>query len=126
MKKVEVEPIDVNNDAMMIAAGLRQPSVKPRDPSVWSKTDKERKLWKRYRRFPIPEGNWPAPIKSSRFVGVLIVNVKGMDKTTFSHKCSDVSMPDILSRYKSETCTIVRAFWNGKEINPESLYKPAV
>ena len=73
---------DLTDDAFMVAEHLRQPSVTPRDPSVWSKTPKERKLWKRYRRFPAPSYQWPAPAKSIPIPGTLVVYVKGGNFTT--------------------------------------------
>lgn len=122
----EDEKVDVYNDAEMVALGIRNPFVKPRDPSVWTKTEKERAAWKQHRRFPAPNYGWAAPTKSSRFIGRLIVSVKGLDKTTYCHKCSDIDLPYILSKYKTERSSIIRAFWNGKEINPEVLLKQAV
>ena len=54
---------DWNDDAFLVAEHLRQPSVKPRDPNVWTKTPKERKLWKKFRRVPAPNYNWSEPVK---------------------------------------------------------------
>lgn len=110
----------------MVALGIRNPFVTPRDPSVWTKTEKERKAWKKQRRFPAPDSRWAPPARTSRFVGRLIVNVKGLDKTTYRHDCPETDIPYLLSKYKSEHSSIVRAFWNGKEIDPERLLKQAV
>nr|DAJ71567.1 MAG TPA: hypothetical protein [Caudoviricetes sp.]DAN75112.1 MAG TPA: hypothetical protein [Caudoviricetes sp.] len=125
-KKEEDKRVDVNNDAEMVALGIRNPFVTPRDPSVWTKTEKERKAWKKQRRFPAPDSRWAPPARTSRFVGRLIVNVKGLDKTTYRHDCPETDIPYLLSKYKSEHSSIVRAFWNGKEIDPERLLKQAV
>lgn len=128
MKKDEkkVESVDVNNDAQMVALGIRPPHLKPRDPSVWSKTEKERKAWKKQRHFPAPDTRWAPPTKPSKFIGQLIVHVRGLEKTTYRHDCPETDLSYLLSKYKNEFCTIVKVFWNGKEINPERLLKQAV
>ena len=125
-KKEEDLRVDVNNDAEMVALGIRNPHVKPRDPSVWTKTEKERRAWKKQRRFPAPDTRWAPPTRTSRFTGRLIVHVKGLDKTNYRHDCPETHVPYLLSNYKSERSSIVRAFWNGKEIAPERLLKQAV
>lgn len=128
MKKEEkkVEPVDVNNDAQMVALGIRPPHVKPRNPSVWTKTEKERKAWRKQRHFPAPDTSWAAPIRPSRFIGRLIVHVKGSDKTTYRHDCPETDLAYLLGKYKNEHCTIVKAFWNGKQIDPERLLLQAI
>ena len=128
MKKEEkkVEPADVNNDAQMVALGIRPPHVKPRNPSVWTKTEKERKAWRKQRHFPAPDTSWAAPMRPSRFIGRLIVHVKGLDKTTYRHDCPETDLAYLLGKYKNEHCTIVKAFWNGKQIDPERLLLQAI
>lgn len=125
-KKEEDKRVDVNNDAEMVALGIRNPHIKPRDPSVWTKTEKERKAWKKQRRFPAPNSRWMPPVITSQFKGRLTVNVKGLGKTTYSHNCPETDIPYLLGKYKSEHSSIIRAFWNGKEIDPERLLKQAV
>ena len=115
---------DLTDDAFMVAEHLRQPSVTPRDPSVWSKTPKERKLWKRYRRFPAPSYQWPAPAKSIPIPGTLVVYVKGgkmNPKNTFSHKCIQSDIPFLLSKYKTEKSQVTKYSWNGKTYAPDCL-----
>ena len=123
MKKVreEREPVDVMDNEMMVREGLRQPNRVPRDPSVWTKTDKEKRLWKKYRRFPAPDSRWAAPEKGGGLPGKLIVQVKGMEKSTFSHKCTTTDVPYLLSKYKTETSSIVKCSWNGKTFDAENL-----
>lgn len=120
------EKVNVNNDAEMVMLGIRPRLVRPRDSSVWTKTEKEREAWKKHRRFPAPNYGWAPPTKVSRFIGRLIVHVKGMDKTTFSHNCPESDLSYILSKYKNEHYSITKAFWNGKEINPERFLQQAV
>ena len=125
-EKKEEKKVDITNDAQMVMLGIRPQLLAPRDPSVWTKTEKERKAWKKQRRFPAPNTQWAPPTKSSRFTGRLIVQVQGMDKTTYSHNCPESDLSYILSKYKNERCSIVRAFWNGKEIDPERILQQAV
>lgn len=120
------EKVNVNNDAEMVSLGIRPKPLRPRDPSVWSKTEKEREAWKKCRRFPAPNYGWAPPTKASKFTGQLIVHVKGMDKTTYKHNCSEADLSYILGKYKNEHCSIVKVFWNGKEINPERFLQQAV
>lgn len=125
-KKEGDKKVDVTNDAEMVALGIRNPNLTPRDPSVWTKTEKERKAWKKQRNFPAPNSRWAAPVKVSRFIGRLVVNVKGLDKTTYCHNCPETDIPYLLNKYRSERSSIVRAFWNGKEIDPERLLQQAI
>lgn len=122
-KEVKVDPVDVNNDAEMVSLGIRKPMVRQRDPFVWTKSEKERKAWKKHRHFPAPNMNWGAPAKVSRFCGRLTVNVRGLDKTTFSYYCLESDVQYLLSKYKKDNCAIVRAFWNGREVNPDCVFK---
>lgn len=125
-KREEDGRVDVTNDAEMVALGIRNPSITPRDSSVWTKTEKERRALKKWRHFKTPDSRWAPHKKTSGFMGRLIVNVSGLDKTTYSHNCSETDVPYLLNKYKSERSSIVKAFWNGKEIDPERLLKQAV
>lgn len=129
-KKLRIR--DLNDDAFMVAENLRQPMRQPRDAKVWVKTDKEKKLWKKYRRFPAPNYNWPAPSKSIPIPGNLIVYTSGfytgksdgkkpVFKTTFSHKCIQSDIPYLIRKYKTDRCRVIRYSWNGKTYSPDSL-----
>lgn len=122
MKKEEKEKkVNVNNDAEMVSLGIRPRMRTPRDSSVWSKTEKERAAWKKQRRFPAPNTRWAEPQKPNKFIGCLIIHVKGLDKTTYRHNCSEFDLVYLLNKYKNEHCTITKVFWNGKQIDPERL-----
>ena len=127
---------DWNDDAFLVAEHLRQPSVKPRDPNVWTKTPKERKLWKKFRRVPAPNYNWSEPVKIIDIPGTLVVYVKGgnfttgklnpktkkpIPKTTFSHKCIQSNIPYILGKYKTPKSEVLKYSWNGKMYSPDNL-----
>lgn len=54
-----LDPIDVRNQELMIKEGLHPPHAFKRDPSVWSKTDKERtKLQIAKARYSGTSGIW--------------------------------------------------------------------
>lgn len=126
---------DLNDDTFMVAENLRQPSVQPRDKGVWTKTDKERKLWRKARRFPAPNYNWASPMKSINIPGTLIVYVNGnlttgridpkthkpITKTTFSHKCIQSDIAFLLGKYKTDKSQVLKYSWNGKTYSPDCL-----
>ena len=41
--------VDVHDDELMVSLGIRYPKAKPRDPSVWNKTDEEKILLRKLR-----------------------------------------------------------------------------
>ena len=47
-------PVDVYNDYEMVSLGIRKPVFTPRDPSVWTKTLKEKKALKKDQSIPPP------------------------------------------------------------------------
>ena len=51
--KLDDRAVDVNNDAMMVSLGLRDPVMKYRDPSIWTKTPEEKLLARKIRKYPI-------------------------------------------------------------------------
>ena len=53
-KKEEDKRVDVNNDAEMVALGIRTPVVTPPHPSLWTKTEKEFTARKKQTRFQAP------------------------------------------------------------------------
>lgn len=123
MKKIRVELdlVDITNDEMMIREGLRQPIQTPRDPSVWTKTEKEKRLWKKYRRVLAPNTRWASPEKSNGLPGKLIIQVRGLEQSTYSHKCLTTDVLYLLSKYKTESSSIVKSSWNGQTFDPEHI-----
>lgn len=114
-KDKKITPVNVNNDLEMINLGIRCPKRSCRDISVWSKTEKERQLWKKYRRFPSPKTNWPSSGRHSAFKAKLIINA---GSKTYSYNCSKEDISYLLEKHKPN---VVRAFWNGKEISAKIL-----
>lgn len=94
-----------------------------RDPQVWTKTEEEKKLLKIYRKaFKNVFGNWAPKKKKRTFPGKLIVQVKGMPKSTYSHKCNNIDVPEIINDYKNiKNVTIIKCFWNDQEIDPQNI-----
>lgn len=141
MKKIkkqrEVKPVDIHNDAEMVALGLRLPAYPGRDESVWSKTAKEKALLKKMKHSCTTklDRGWGAPPKSIPIPGRLIVRIKPSDnfimvtkegkilkKTTYSHKCIQSDIPRILSKYTEKGNSIVISYsWNGKTYNPKEV-----
>ena len=140
-KQKEIEPVDVHNDAEMVALGLRNPIYPGRDQSVWSKTDKEKDFLKKMKHSCTSDldRGWGAPIKSIPIPGKLIVRIKPSDnftvvakdgrvmkKTTYSHKCIQSDIPRILSKYaesdgKVSYSIVINYSWNGKTYNPKEI-----
>lgn len=129
----EVSWVDIHNDSLMVKLGIRQPNLEPRDPSVWTKTPKEKKAVRKMKRSV--KDSWISgglvQKKSIPVYGKLIVNVMKNDKfkipgtyhikTTFSHNCGQADIPFILSKYSytnnnGETKSLVISYkWLGKE-----------
>lgn len=141
MKKIkkqrEVEPVDIYNDAEMVALGLRLPAYPGRDESVWSKTAKEKALLKKMKHSCTTklDRGWGASPKSIPIPGKLIVRIKPSDKfimvtkegkilkkTTYFHECIQSDIPRILSKYVEKNNSIVINYsWNGKTYNPKEV-----
>lgn len=139
IEKIEKDDlkVDVYNDAEMVGLGIRPRPLEPRDPKVWTKsyTDKKNaRLVRNHLKHAFDYINWAAPAKSIPIPGTLIVTIKGHKnfseklkngktfyKTTFSHKCIQSDIPNILNKYiirqndKPANNLIVKYKWNGKE-----------
>lgn len=124
MKNEEKKPVDVANDDQMVALKLRNPKVSQRDPSVWSKTEEEKKSLKYFRGlFNFNTSNWAAPRYKIGTPSKLIVFLKGFKrvekgeprpKSTVTHICVNSEVEDILSSYKKQNLEIVKYVWQGK------------
>lgn len=119
--------VDVHNDELMVMLGIRCPNLQPRDPSVWTKTPREKKELKkmRLRHKHIKLTGGVCPIKSIPVMSKLIVQIigKNVPKTTFSYECLQSDIPRILCQHVNEKGeSIVRYYkWNGKEYSPKTL-----
>lgn len=120
LEKKKSEKVDVYNDHLMVTLQLRQPPLDPRDESVWTKSEEEKKELKKFRKLKFDLGNWGAPKKIIPIPGKLIVQVRGFKKTTYSHNCIQSSIPSILNKYK-ENGDIIKYSWNGKTYAPDVL-----
>ena len=126
MKKKELPPVDLKNESECISLGIRNPKVSPRDPSVWTKSKKEKALIRKLKHSARENKiGWAAPQKESRFTNNLIIYVtKDNPKTTISIKdCMEVNVPYILGKYED---ILVKAFFGGKQVYPnknESIEK---
>ena len=118
MKKKEDEWVDVHDEALMVALGIRNPNLEPRDPSVWTKTAKEKALLKHLRnsRGGVLASGSSFVKYEPLFKYKLIITIKKDDKfmtydkklkrkvhkTVFSHTCYPKEVPFILNRYYNE------------------------
>lgn len=112
----------INDDAWMVAEGLRPPTRQPRDPSVWSKTPAEREQVRKLKHleYRITRGS----VGGKRYIPVylkLVVQVRGLEKTTFSLKCWQNDIPDVLSRFRSRGGEIIKYQWNGRTYQPNEV-----
>lgn len=125
--------IDVHDDDVVRAYGIWRPyNQAMRDPSVWTKTPNERRLLKRLRKsFKGRIHFHTIPKKHIRLYDKLIINLyknKKFNKTTYSTKCWQHEIPEVLARYRVEdpktgfSTSVVRKYiWNGKAYNPDDL-----
>jgi hypothetical protein len=116
--KHESDWVDVNDDALMVKLGIRHPSAAPRDPSVWTKSPKEKALLKRLRNSkagvlarggsrekyePLIKYTLNITIaKNDKFMQFDKRLKRKVHKTTFSHRCYKKEIPFILNRYVNE------------------------
>lgn len=116
--KHESDWVDVNDDALMVKLGIRHPSAAPRDPSVWTKSPKEKALLKKLRNHksgilakggssekyePLFKYTLCVTIaKDGKFMQFDKKLKRKVFKTTFSHKCYKKEIPFILNRYVNE------------------------
>lgn len=128
IKEKEIEWIDVHDDDLMVKLGIRNPNITPRDPSVWTKTQKEKKLLKKLRNI-YKNANLGAK-RSTDSHGYLLVYIKpdiknaikvingipnkGTIKTTFSFLCNKYNIKDILNDM-SKKYSVVKYRWNGHD-----------
>lgn len=124
--------IDVTDDEVMAAHGLFRPrKAAPRDPSVWTKTPKERRMLKSMRKVHKERMHFNSSLKYiDKIRGKLTINLRKnrkFGKTTYSHECYLYEIPSILTRYsvvsKDGTLfsVIKKYYWNGKTYNTNNL-----
>lgn len=143
-------PVDVHNDAEMVAIGIRVPLATPVDESVWTKTDAEKKELAKKRAvlkhyFDHTKGvstarKWSIPLRDKLIITIrnhpkfrkIKKNKKGEIvtnyKTTFSHVCGQSEIKDVLKMFevydkqtKSKISLVEKYYWNGKEYAPNVL-----
>lgn len=114
--------VDVHDDELMIELGIRPPHAIPRDKTVWTKTPSEKQALKVERckhkgriHFQNP------PRKSIPVKDKLIIYLKKNKKfanTTYSTKCWQHEIGDILLNYCQDECLVAKYFYNGKTYAP--------
>lgn len=130
MKKVTEQGwVDVHDDLLMQKMIGRPADLTPKDPKVWTKTAKEKQALKKVKYSFSKYNNHfhSVPKKSIPVEGKLIIFLKKnkqFDKTTYSVKCFQHDIPEILAQYKVNnykkgiSYSIVDKYvWNGKTYN---------
>lgn len=116
---------NIITDDLMVKLGMRQPHVVPRDKEVWTKTQREKKMLKRYKSKERIHFH-TIPIKSIPVWSKLIIYLKKnkeYPKTTYSIKCWQHEISNILSNYcqvkKGKVENLVSKYsYNGKTYAP--------
>lgn len=135
-KQKSLPPVNCNDDMEMIALGYRNP-LTPRDETVWTKTELEKKLLKKVkRRFGKYEfsTSWGSTKPHIPCYDKLIVQIyknpnflkkKGYhpSHTTFKFFCGQSDIPYLLSKFTDENGnSFVRWYkFNGKQYKPNEL-----
>lgn len=118
--KKKEERINVHNDDEVRAAGIWRPyNVTPRDPSVWTKTKKERQQLKKMKHIKFVNGHFFCnPPKHSVLTAKLVIYLKKNNKfpqTVYSYMCPDTSVSNYLRNF-------ITTSKKGKAINWISKY----
>lgn len=131
MKEQKIEWVDVHNDDLMVSLGIRPANLEPKDPFVWTKNAKEKRILKRLRnryKHSLKSGSVYTPKAIPVYTKLIILtkpskrytfNTKSgkiFYKTTFSTICGQRDIPRILSNYVSENGKnlVIKYYWNGK------------
>lgn len=105
-QKQEDTWVDVHDDKLMVELKFRKPLVEQRDMSVWSKTDTEKNLLKKFRRSYKGNKHFNSiPKKISQFKSKLIIQLKRnkvFSNSTYSQECYWHDIPSILNKYYAE------------------------
>jgi hypothetical protein len=126
--------INVHDDKVMREMGFPRPSIQsPRDESVWSKTISEKITVRKFKHmFKQRDGHFHGiPKQTTPVVGKLIITLmknKYYPKTTYSMKCKQHEIPDILAKFKAhdkksgiDVSVVKKYYWNGKTYDNPSI-----
>lgn len=122
--------VNVHDEALMIELGIHPPKAAPRDPSVWTKTPKEKRLLATMRRIHKGEMHFNmAPVKSIPVRAKLIIQLKKNRRfphTTYSTTCWQHQIDNILSRYYEKNrktgcmeSVVSKYVYNGRTYKPD-------
>ena len=131
VSKFETQEVDVHNDAQMVELGIRVPILIPRDKSVWTKTNNEKRLSKTVRRHSKGDGHFHSipkkiiPVRDNLII--YLKKNKTYNKSTYSIECFQHEIPEIISKYvecnKSGVCNavVLKYSWNRKTYSPNEI-----
>jgi len=122
-KSKEDKPVNVNDDNSMREAGFMRPyPVTPRDPEVWTKSNREKKALKKLRRVHKEDMHFNnCPHKPIRVESKLIIFLKKnkiYDKSTYSIKCWQSDVPEIVRSFDKN---VIKYSFNGKTYAPNEV-----
>ena len=125
--------VNIHDDNVMREMGIFRPYVQSsRDESVWTKTPNERRLLKVVKH-TYKKGDmhfYTVPNKFIKVYGKLIIQLKKnkkYPKSTYSVKCWQSDIQNILSKYTVETNNktvkniVAKYSWNGRTYYPGEL-----
>ena len=112
----------INDDAWMVAEGLRAPNRQPRDPEVWTKTAEERARIKELnkQKHRVSRGSMSTRTYIPCYAK-LIIQVRGCAKTTYSTMCWQADVPRIVGNFKGEGKEVLNYKYNGKQYAPNEV-----
>ncbi len=117
-KNNDIEYLDLKNEELCIYLGIHPRNATPRDPSVWTKTPKEKQELKKLRlrhKHDKMFGSIPEEATIPVYDKLILYIKKG---PTYSIKCGQSDIKHILNKYGLNN--ILKYSWNGK------TYKPGV
>ena len=128
--KGESKWIDVYDDDLMVKLGMRQPPVVPKYKNVWTKTTYEQKSLRIERSKNNKKTHFFSSVcKEIPVRDTLIIHLKKnkkFPKTTYSIKCWQNEIGDILLKYYynnhktgNTECLVSKYYYNGRTYSPE-------
>ena len=118
-----IKPINIHSYSERREAGLLwYNGTFMRDPSVWTKTPKEKKAIKRAKRWNVPDfaSSWsfkkhPIPCYGKLIIQFDKIADKATSHTTRTFQCGQSDLPEIIGNYSKDGWKVRWYKWNGKQ-----------
>lgn len=117
----EITWVDVRDSALMVTLGIHPRPAIPRDPSIWTKSEREKEVLRKIRHKE-KFGKCRKPVKVTPIYAKLIIYLKKNKRfpnTTYSIICGLHQIGDILYYFNSKGSIVSKYFYNGKTYKPE-------